>query len=424
MRASRLRPDPFDPFKYMPLTQAGETWFSLGGELRERYEYANNPAWGDDPQDPNGVFLQRYVLHGDLHVGPRLRFFGQLFSALESGRAGPPSPIDENELDLQQAFVDLSAPLSDNSSATLRLGRQEMSYGSARLIDVREGPNVRRKFDGGRVLLRLGRRWYVDAIFVRPSEIEPGVFDDGMDHSQALWGAYTVGALSWPPTGLDLYYLGYESEDAGFDQGVGDERRHTLGTRLWGERGQWDWNWELIYQWGRFAAGDLRAWSVGTDTGYTWQDPSWSPRLGVSANVASGDRDPADPDLQTFNPLFPRGNYFSELALLGPRNFFNLHPFITISPTDSLELTADADFFWRLERTDGIYTPSGRLLRPAGNSDARYVGTELSLNATWQVNPHLSATAIYAHFFPGRFIAETGASNDIDFVELTVKLLF
>ena len=26
-----------------------------------------------------------------------------------------------------------------------------------------------------------------------------------------------------------------------------------------------------------------------------------------------------DRDLGTFNPLFPRGNYFSELALLGPR---------------------------------------------------------------------------------------------------------
>ena len=31
---------------------------------------------------------------------------------------------------------------------TLRIGRQEMSYGSSRLVSVREGPNVRRSFDG------------------------------------------------------------------------------------------------------------------------------------------------------------------------------------------------------------------------------------------------------------------------------------
>jgi hypothetical protein len=30
----------------------------------------------------------------------------------------------------------------------------------------------------------------------------------------------------------------------------------------------------------------------------------------------------------------------------------------------------------------------------------------------------------YSHFFPGRFIEETGSSKDIDFVELTVQVLF
>lgn len=77
-----------------------------------------------------------------------------------------------------------------------------------------------------------------------------------------------------------------------------------------------------------------------------------------------------------------------------------------------------------LRSPDRIYRPSGSLLRSAADSDARYIGTELSLNATWQATPHLSATAIYAHFIPGRFIEETGASDHIDFVELTVKLLF
>jgi hypothetical protein len=29
--------------------------------------------------------------------------------------------------------------------------------------------------------------------------------------------------------------------------------------------------------------------------------------------------------LQTLNRLFPRGNYFTEAALLGPQNFFDAH---------------------------------------------------------------------------------------------------
>jgi hypothetical protein len=426
LRDPALRTDPLDPLKYVPLDDSGDAYLSFGGELRERYEYTHDPVWGDDPQDDHGVFLQRYALFGDLHIGPHVRVFGELYSALESGREGPSNPIDENELDVQQAFLDLSAPaLIEDMSATARLGRQEMRYGSGRLIDVREGPNVRRKFDGGRLLLGLDD-WRIDGIAVRPSEIEPGVFDDGIDEDQALWGAYAAGAPTWLPFAslLDLYYLGYHNDFGVYDQGVADETRHSVGTWLWGELGGWDWNWEAVLQWGSFGAGDILAWTVGSDTGYTWRQAPWTPRLGLSANVASGDRNSDDPDLQTFNPLFPRGSYFSELALLGPRNFYNLHPFLTFNPRDDLSLTADFDLFWRLETEDGIYNPGGQLLRSGAGSDARHVGNELSLNATWQINSHVSFTAIYAHFFPGRFIEETGSSKDIDFVELTIQVLF
>jgi hypothetical protein len=78
----------------------------------------------------------------------------------------------------------------------------------------------------------------------------------------------------------------------------------------------------------------------------------------------------------------------------------------------------------RLETGDGIYSSSGQLLRSGAGSEAHHVGNELSLNATWQINPHIELTAIYSHFFPGRFIKETGPSKDIDFVELTVQVLF
>jgi hypothetical protein len=426
LRDPAFRADPLDPLKYVPLDQTGDAYLSLGGELRERYEYTHNPLWGEDPQDDNGVFLQRYVLFGDLHLGPHFRLFAELYSALENGREGPPNPIDENELAFQQAFLDLSAPLArDDASATLRFGRQEMRYGSGRLIDSREGPNVRRRFAGGRVLLGLGD-WRIDGIAVRPIEVKPGVFGDGIDEDQALWGVYAAGAPSWLPFGslLDLYYLGYHNDFGAYAQGVADETRHSVGTRLWGEVGGWDWNWETLLQWGSFGAGDILAWTVASDTGYTWREVPWTPRLGLSANVASGDRNPDNPDLETFNPLFPRGNYFSELALLGPRNFYNVHPFLTVNPRDDLSLTVDFDFFWRLETEDGIYSPGGQLLRSGAGSDAHHVGNELSLNASWQINSHVSLTAIYSHFFPGRFIEETGPSKDIDFVELTVQVLF
>lgn len=424
LRDPARRTEPLDRLKYIPLTADDWAWLSLGGEIRERYEYTHNPVWGQDPQDELGVLLQRYTLHADLHLGPDIRVFLQLLSALADGRAGGPGPVEEDQLDVQQAFIDLSFDVARETRATVRFGRQELSYGSGRLVDVRAGPNVPRSFNGGRVLAALPNGWRVDGLAARPTDIQPGIFDDGIDEDQALWGLYAVGRLFDLPTGLDAYYLGYHNADATYEQGTATETRHTMGLRVWGERAGWDWNWELIGQWGTFGAGDIGAWSLASDTGYTWRSLPWTPRLGLSANVASGDRNPADRNLQTFNPLYPRGNYFSELALLGPRNFYNVHPSLAVFPHRSLVITADVDFFWRLETTDGLYSPSGQLLRSGVGSNAHYVATELSVNATWQISRSLSLTAIYSHSFPGPFIRETGPSEAIDFVELTFKLVF
>ena len=144
----------------------------------------------------------------------------------------------------------------------------------------------------------------------------------------------------------------------------------------------------------------------------------------MRADIASGDRDPGDADLETFNPLFPRGNYFNELANLGPRNFFDAHPFLTLEVLDPLTLTADWNFYWRQSVEDGIYGPSGNLIRSPEGSRSRYVGSAISLTADWQISRHLNWTTIYAHFFPGSFLRETGSAEPIDFIEFTLSLTF
>ena len=410
--------------KAIPLTEGGDVSLSFGGELRQRYEYARNPLFGQDPQDPSGVWLQRAVLHGDLQLGERVRIFAQLFHALEEGRTAGPSPVDENRLALQNGFVDVRLPLTNASGATVRAGRQELQFGSGRLVDVREGPNVRRTFNAARAILDLPG-WRVDALAARPQTVEPGVFDDEADDDRALWGLYATGAPAVLPAGsLDLYYLGFRDDDGAFDQGVAEETRHSIGARAWGESGAWDWNWEAVFQFGSFGDGDIRAWTLASETGRTWGEVPWRPRLGLSANIASGDDDPDSVDLQTFNPLFPRGNYFSEAAVLGPRNFFNVQPSLRIAPAEGWSVTADMNAFWRLETGDGVYAPSGQLIRAAGGSDERFVGLSTSLAVEYAVSGHLSLGAIYTHFAAGDFIEATGPSDSIDFIELTATFRF
>jgi hypothetical protein len=106
-------------------------FLSLGGEIRETYERFHNTNFGLSHDDPNGYLLQRHLFHVGFHAGQRFRFSGELNSSLEDGRTGGPRPLDEDKLDVHQGFVDFVVLKSrENSSLTLRIGRQEMAFGS------------------------------------------------------------------------------------------------------------------------------------------------------------------------------------------------------------------------------------------------------------------------------------------------------
>jgi hypothetical protein len=417
------RRDFWDPVKYIPLGGRADTYLSFGGEWRERFESTENPDFGLEGVKQDDVLLHRFLLSADLHAGPAFRTFVQLGSHFQTGRTDGSQPTDENRLDLQQAFADLAPPIAALEGLTLRGGRQEMSYGSSRLVSVREGPNVRRNFDGARTLYRAGER-SLDAFLVRPVEIERGVLDDHGDDDQTFWGAYGVTPVPWVE-GLhaDLYYLGLERDPSPFAAGIADEHRHTVGTRLWGEAAAFDYNIELIYQLGEFGTQDIRAWGASSDLGVTLAALPWKPRLGLKANIESGDDDPDDDRLGTFNPLFPNNAYFSEAALGAPMNDIDLHPNLSLQPTAGLELTLGWDVFWRQSRRDAVYDSALNPIPGTDTPDDRYVGWLATFDVEWQLSRHVELKANYTHFNVGDTLREAGG-DDVDFFMLSAAYRF
>jgi hypothetical protein len=414
------RTEVLDSVKYVPLDAEGAASLSFGGDIRERYEYFHNPGWGAGEEESR-VF-QRYMLHGDLRLGDSFRVFAQLKSCLESGDA--PRPIDQDRLDLHQAFADAILPLAPEGSLTIRLGRQELQYGSARLVSAREGPNVRQSFDGAKVIL-LGSGWRMDAFLTRPVETDPGVFDDGSDRTREFWGLYAAA----PPGCLlggsaEVYYLGLDRENAQFDQGTAHESRHTVGSRYFGREGALDYNCEAVYQFGHFGAGEIRAWGVASDTGWVLDALPWKPRIGLKADVSSGDHNPSSQKLGTLNPLFPRGNYFSEAGLLGPVNFIDVDPSLTFQPTPQVTFSVNWDFFWRQSTRDGIYGNGLNLVKTGQTSDERSVGSQLTFMADWRLQRHLTLSVAYTHFYAGAFLKETSPGKDMDFVGVTLAFRY
>jgi hypothetical protein len=424
LRDPELRSNLFDRVKFIPLNSDGSSWLTLGGEARERYEYFENANWGKGPQDGDGYFLHRVLLHADAHVGENFRFFTQFKSGLESDRNGGPRPTDRDDFDVHQLFADARLPWTDERSLTLRVGRQELSFGTQRLISVRESPNVRQSFDGARATLRWDA-WQLDAFATRPVETKPGVFDDGPDPHAKFWGLYGVAPFKLLPGGkIDFYYLGLERDSARFDQGTAREMRHSIGTRLWGQHAGWDWNFEFVYQFGEFGDGNISAWTAASDTGFTFADAPWSPRLGLKADVTSGDRNPNDRDLETFNPLFPKGAYFGETGLIGPLNHIDLQPALELHPARSLTFTADGDFFWRESTHDGVYNIGQNVARTGVAGGSRYVGAQTSAQLEWRLQRHLTWTANYAHFFAGAFLHENPPGEDVNYFSTWITFRF
>jgi hypothetical protein len=424
LRDSTRRTDWLDVIKYISFTTNSQAYLTLGGEIRERYESFQNNQWGRGPEDENGYWLQRYMLHADAHFGDYFRVFTQFKSGLENGRNGGPRPTDRDDFDLNQAFFDLHVPGLKLESLTLRAGRQELAYGSSRLVSAREGPNVRLSFDGVKSILKVSD-WQLDAFVVKPVRTKVGVFDDDPDPNQTLWGIYAVAPVLWLPGGhADFYYLGLDRDDAHFDQGTADEQRHSFGTRVWGRKAGWDYNVELVYQFGSFGHGNIDAWTAASDLGFTFENALFKPRLGLKANATSGDANPNGSDLQTFNPLFPRGAYFGEPALIGPANHMDIHPQLDLLLRRNLTLTFDWDWFWRESTRDGVYGPAVNVIQSGDTSDARYVGNQAEAMLEWRLGRHFTLTADYAHFFAGDFLKETTPGKDVDYVSAWVTFRF
>jgi hypothetical protein len=352
------------------------------------------------------------MIFGDLHLGAHVRLFAELATQSIAGRQGGPRPFDEDLADVHQAFVDLSADVPGIGALTLRSGRQELDYARGRLIAVREGANVRLSFDGLRAIQRVGD-WELDLLLVSPVETNPGVFDDGWTTGQRLWGIYSRGPAIADVLDLDIYYLGFEREEASFEQGIANDDRQSLGVVFSGKPGGFDYNVELVYQLGSFGDGNVRAWAAFSDLGYTSESLSWKPRLGTQLNVMSGDQDPDAPDLETFFPMFPRQSYFSEANLIGPVNLYNVTPVLIVRPIEPLALSLAWDGFWRQSLEDGVYLPSGVVQVEGAGNPERYVGGELNPTVQWMTR-HLMVVASYSHFFAGPFLRAAGLGRDVD----------
>jgi hypothetical protein len=448
---SAPKTDLFDPFKYIPL--GPDDWYvSLGGQVRERYEYFNNLNFSPasppaPPQDEDGYYLTRIFAHADFHFGPNVRVFVQGKSSMEDGREGGPRPVDADEVDVQQLFADLKFDLGGKNSSTVRVGRQDLLYGAQRLISPLDWTNNRRTFEGGKVSNVLGAHT-LDLFWVRPVDVDKEELNDG-DGQTSFAGIYDTIALpdlfKGGGTKLEAYFLALNRTNARFATNAAgpdrDEDRYTIGARFSSAPKPFDVDLEFDYQFGQFGDQTISAWSVAAEAGYTLADCPTAPRLYLGFDIATGnDNSDGNGTFGTFNQLFPLGHaYFGYIDVIGRQNIIDLHPGIEATLlanakyAKKVTLRADYHLFWRENENDAVYNvlagaasspPQAGVLRAPLGSDETFIGSEIDFLLNWQVDRHLLLYGGYSHFFAGDFIQDTGPSHDIDFAYFALVYTF
>lgn len=406
--------DYWDGIKHVDLNEDGSWWASFGGELRARAESWQN--FGFTEVNDDTFLLGRALLHADLHFGERVRAFVGGKSALASDRdlPGGRRTLDVDELELQNAFVDVIFPFGEDGSVTARVGRQELLFGKQRLVSPLPWSNTMRTWDAARLIFEFDN-WRVDAFYSRYAAVQKYDFNDwqiGPD----FWGVYANGKLGEEnPIDLDLYFLGLNKAASTFNGSTGEEDRYTLGARVGGNIGKSGFNYdaEADYQFGEVGSADISAYAFAAKLGYAFADSEYKPSLYLGFDYASGDDTAGDGDVETFNQLFPLGHaYFGFMDAVGRQNIVDLSTGFACKLNDKVTFKADGHFFWLASDSDALYNAGGGVARSGGASEE--VGQEIDITLVYAVDGHLTLQGGYSHFFAGDFISDTGASDDMD----------
>jgi hypothetical protein len=415
-----------------------ESW-DIGGQARVRYEVFEDAS----PAFPNLDFQKSGVSNDNsylwtrerFHVGYKTSWVSFYTEAQNSDSVWDNDPKNPgaDSFDLTQAYVKIGNikefPLS------LKVGRQELSYGDERLLGLSDWGNTARNFDAAKIRYEQNGSW-VDAFAGRAVVVDDTRFDEVNPHDW-LFGVYGSTTKLVPIQETQLYFL---SRNTGVGGTVTPRDIYSVGARvksLPGKLKGWDYFGEAVGQFGNVTqAGQRReqqAYAVAFGGGYTWKDVVASPRLGLEYDFSSGDSDPNDGKSETLDNLFPINHkHYGLVDIVGWRNMNDVRFSVGLKPHKKLGINVDYHMLWLADTHDYFYPQSG-----AGRNDYGYarnssydaaLGSEIDLDVTYAVTPWAVLRTGFGHFFTGSYIdsskASSGGSTDADWAYVQATLSF
>lgn len=394
---------------------------TMGGEARVRFNHeTNSRLFNEGPSAlrgrTNNFTLTRLRAYGDVNITDRARVFVEGIAADSFWQDLPPLLVDRNFCDILNAFVDVKVWEAAGGPVYFRTGRQELLYGSQRLISTLDWVNTRRTFQGAKAFWQ-GEHWALDAFCVQP--VIPNAHRlDSVDNNIVFTGLWATHRPT-KSRALDLYYLNLDRA-GGAVEGAG-KVRGPANTNTWGARSHGSseagllWDVEVALQHGTHANQSLLAGATTTALGYHAKDAPGSPTAWIGYDWASGDGSPGQGSRQTtFEQLFPFGHYYlGWIDVVGRRNIHDLNAVVTAYPVPWVTAQAQLHCFWLDRSRDALYSAGGVPIRrdPAGRA-GNVVGQEVDLIFNFHLSKHADLLVSYSYLVAGRFIRETATTPD------------
>lgn len=402
--------------------------WQLGGSYRIRYHNEHNMRRAGLTGNDDEFLLHqtRIWLEGDLNDRIRMRAGG--LDAASSGESLRPRAAEVNRFDLYQLYLDVllgDVLLGERDGTwTVRLGRQELRLGSARLIMAPIWANRRRTNDGVR-LMRRGPEWDIDAFWMRPAVRDVDSFNtfDSTDHERQLYGVFSTYRGAERST-LELYWLAFDIDNPA---GGGGARYDTIGSRIYGDTDHLLFELEGGIQFGRNPDGTVHSAGFFTGgIGKAFEPACWSPEVWLFYDFASGSGDTGN----GFHTYVQRAHYYlGWMDLFGRRNLEDLNLRLSLKPADDVTLVLWYHYF---SLATGKDVPYNLNMQPfnglaAGSAGSQELGHELDMSVTWQMNDRTQFRVGYSHFWAGRFYDTTPGvptNSDADFFYSHFQITF
>lgn len=418
-------------YEWFKERHCGPFELSFGGQVRHQFKNEDKRSlFLGAPTNPGADAYQliRTRAYLDGWYEDRFRAYIEYLDAASPDQTLPELAIDLDRSDLLNVFAEAKLHEWDNGSvSSVRLGRQQLLDGEQRLVSPLFWANAPRTFEGMKLMSSGGEKWDTHLFWVRPvnafyyTRFLPYSYDQP---AEGTWFAGVVGnSKGSEKLKLMPYLYGLRIEDAlpGPATGMGhrlysgnpDNLVWTAGNRFHGKVDQWLYDVEGALQVGRSDNQDVVAGMMTAGVGYSYPDLPWSPILWGWFDWASGDTDPNDGTINTFNQLYPLAHkYFGFTDLVARQNVYDANFQIMLYPTRKLHFLIWTHFMWLAEPRDGLYNAAGivSFQDPTGQS-GQHIGNEVDLLLRYTFSPGFNFEISYNQFWSGNFIRNQGGQD-------------